>query len=167
MKYRAEIKENKMKKICTLLVFALFAGVSAMVFDTVATAYQNNSGYTNGWHGDGPDAIVFENGGSLTMKSGSTLTAASGATVSMASATVSGSISAASVTSTSVSAGSVSATAGPITVYGRTLAQLQAITPTAKGQIYLCSDCSVSGSIAISTGTGIGQFGILTPGALE
>ena len=47
----------------------------------------------------------------------------------------------------------VTVSAGPLTVYSRTEAQLLALTPTAVGQVYYCSDCSVSKGLVVSTGT--------------
>lgn len=52
---------------------------------------------------------------------------------------------------------SITATSGNIGFYPRTLTQINAITPTAVGQAYYCSDCTNS-AVCISSGTGLGAF---------
>jgi hypothetical protein len=56
-------------------------------------------------------------------------------------------------------------TATVLRLRNRTLVQLQGMTPTAKGQMYFCSDCGV-GKIAVSNDTTLGAFVDMTGGAL-
>ena len=56
-------------------------------------------------------------------------------------------------------------TATVLRLYNRTWAQLQATTPTAKGQMYFCTDCSPA-KIAVSNGFGLGNFSNVQGGAL-
>lgn len=51
----------------------------------------------------------------------------------------------------------VTATAGYVQVYSRSLAQLNAVTPTAVGQMYYCNNC-VDSPVCVSSGTGAGAF---------
>lgn len=46
---------------------------------------------------------------------------------------------------------------GRVGLYSRTIAQLQAITPTAVGQMYYCNNCSPLKAV-VSTGTSAGNF---------
>lgn len=164
-----------MKKILILTGLVAIATCFAMLGVKTVSAYQNNSGYANGWHGDGPDALVFENGGTLTMKSGSTFTLAAGSSLiqsninlTEANLTATYGVSAATAAiSGSASVGSLVVSAGPATIYSRTKAQIIAITPTAVGQMYLCSNCAIAGSLAISTGTGAGNFAVFAPSTLN
>lgn len=55
-------------------------------------------------------------------------------------------------------------TAGPLKLYVRTLAQLQAITPAA-GDVYLCSNCAIPYQIAVGTGAVINGFMQASDGA--
>ena len=52
---------------------------------------------------------------------------------------------------------------GGIGFYSRTIAQLLAITPSAVGQAYYCSDCSPKKAV-ISTGTSVGNFAAIDGG---
>ena len=62
------------------------------------------------------------------------------------------------------------ALSGPLTVnsflalVSKTAAQLEAVTPTAYGQIYACSDCSNAVHVVVSTGSAICQFDAFTGG---
>lgn len=56
-------------------------------------------------------------------------------------------------------------TAGPITLYSRTMAQLLGMTPTANGQMYYCSDCTRK--VVVSTGTTQGNFSGAEGGKFE
>ena len=68
--------------------------------------------------------------------------------------TAAGSITAPDITATDdVSVG------GEFNMWSRTLAQINALTPTAAGRMVFCSDCTRS-SVCISTGTGTGAWAI-------
>lgn len=56
-----------------------------------------------------------------------------------------------------VTATNVILTTGYLQYTSKTLAQLQALTPTAVGQAYYCSNCSVD-AVCVSSGTGVGAF---------
>lgn len=58
---------------------------------------------------------------------------------------------------------------GPIYVLlpKKTLAQIVATKPSDMGEMYSCTDCAVPGSVAVSTGTGTGNFGVLAPTTLR
>jgi hypothetical protein len=43
-------------------------------------------------------------------------------------------------------------------IASRTLAELQALTPSRAGLVYYCSDCTTDG-LVVSTGTTVGAFG--------
>lgn len=47
--------------------------------------------------------------------------------------------------------------AAPLDHWNRTKAQLDAITPARKGQVYFCTDCTVP-NLCVSTGTHINDF---------
>ena len=59
-----------------------------------------------------------------------------------------------------VSTGNVAVTGVGLTLYSRTIAQLNAITPANVGQMFLCNNCTQS-PVCISSGTGTGAFVIL------
>lgn len=42
--------------------------------------------------------------------------------------------------------------------WSRTKAQFDALTPAAAGEIYICSDCTVTYAVCVSTGTGLSDF---------
>ena len=53
-------------------------------------------------------------------------------------------------------------------VLSQTLAELKAITPTAAGQIYFCSNCTApAATIVVSTGTGLAGFATATGGTMQ
>ena len=60
------------------------------------------------------------------------------------------------VTGTGAMTATTIVASGYIQPYSKTIAQLHLITPTAKGQVYVCSDCATS--ICVSSGTGTGAF---------
>lgn len=61
-------------------------------------------------------------------------------------------------TSGNFSAGTITATVtGVFTPTSKTLAQLILITPAAKGETYMCTDCSPA-KIVIATGTAVSNF---------
>lgn len=71
-----------------------------------------------------------------------------------------------SATTTVTGGTGVIATAGPMTLYSRTMAQLLGMTPTAVGQMYYCSDCTRK--VVVSTGTTLwGQFAGAEGGKFE
>lgn len=86
-------------------------------------------------------AVYITNAGGATFTSSATFNHANGIT-----------------TRYGVTGGSVTANAGFIQLFSRTLAQLGAITPSVVGQMYYCSDCTTDGAV-ISTGTAQGAFG--------
>ena len=51
---------------------------------------------------------------------------------------------------------------GKMGLYVRNRTQVAAITPAAQGETYWCSDCNSTGTIVVSTGTGVGAFGMMT-----
>ena len=55
---------------------------------------------------------------------------------------------------------------GMLGLYPRTIAELNAITPTAVGQLYFCSDCTAS-KVVVSTGTLQAEFGGVSGGNFE
>ena len=69
------------------------------------------------------------------------------------------------VTATTLTGAVVATTVAPtsyIAPAGKTKAQLAALTPTAEGQLYFCSDCIGAVKLSVSTGTTRGAFGIIT-----
>lgn len=57
--------------------------------------------------------------------------------------------------STLVTGAKVTASAGAVTLYSRSKAQINAITPVAVGEVYYCNDCT-SEVICVSTRTAVG-----------
>jgi hypothetical protein len=57
-----------------------------------------------------------------------------------------------------VQGSSLKASAGPITLTSKTIAELAVLDPTVVGEMYVCSNCSPV-CVAVSTGTGAGMFG--------
>lgn len=55
---------------------------------------------------------------------------------------------------------------GRLSIPSKTLAELIAYTPTKLGEVTFCTDCNTP-SVAISTGLGVGNQGILTLGVFE
>lgn len=55
---------------------------------------------------------------------------------------------------TSVSGAKVSVTAGPLTLYSRTQAQIEAFTPAAVGEVYYCNDCTAT-SVCVSSAAAV------------
>ena len=123
-----------------------------------AAAFSGPLTATTGSYSSTLDVVGQATFGAATTKS--TFTTA-GAFASYTSITAGTSVTA----TTSVNATTALAvTAGPLKLYVRTLAQLQAITPAA-GDVYLCSNCAIPYQIAVGTGAVINGFMQASDGA--
>jgi len=72
-----------------------------------------------------------------------------------------GAVSGTTVTGSGIVQGAGVVSTAYMTPAQKTIAELNAITPTAKGQMYGCSDC-VAFAFCTSTGTGRGAFSVIT-----
>ncbi len=144
---------------------ATFPSGATLTLSTGSTLVQSNINLSE----QSLTATYGVNGATLTISGAASVGSLSstGAIGGSSASITYGVASATAAISGAASVGSLSVTAGSSSLYARTIAQLLAITPTAVGQMYRCSDCSVAGSIAVSTGTSAGQFGIIAPSTFQ
>lgn len=65
--------------------------------------------------------------------------------------------------STSVSGAKVVVTGGPLQLYSRTQAQIEAFTPSAVGEVYYCNDCTVTAVVVSSAPAVMSWVSVVDP----
>ena len=58
---------------------------------------------------------------------------------------------------TTIESPAITGTSNSYSLYSRTLAQINSVTPTSAGQLIYCSDC-VNSAVCVSSGTGKGAY---------